>query len=166
MPGLSRSPISGRNISCRETVNPPQTGTIRRAALSDLQTVRKISADAYIPAYQSTIGAVPKPAFEDYRPRIEQGQVWLLEAAGEVVGVMVLEENPDHLLVYSIAVRPDCQGRGYSTALLRCADQRARTCETREVRLYTEPAHGTEYRLVSPLRFRSNRRSTPSQPSG
>jgi ribosomal protein S18 acetylase RimI-like enzyme len=59
-----------------------------------------------------------------------------LEAEGNVVGLIVSEEQPDHLLVYSIAVRPDRQGRGCGKALLRFAEE-ARRCGMREVRLYT-----------------------------
>jgi hypothetical protein len=43
---------------------------IRRANLSDTAAVQRISAEAYTPAYQAICGFVPKPALEDYRPRI------------------------------------------------------------------------------------------------
>jgi ribosomal protein S18 acetylase RimI-like enzyme len=109
----------------------------RRAVPADLEAVQSISADAYIRAYLPVIGAIPKPAREDYHARVERGEVWVLEADGSVVGLIVLEEQPDHLLVYSIAVRPDRQGRGYGKVLLRFADEEARRNGMREVRLYT-----------------------------
>jgi ribosomal protein S18 acetylase RimI-like enzyme len=109
----------------------------RQAVAADLAVVQQISADAYIPAYEAVIGAVPKPAFEDYTPRIERGEAWVLEVDGKPVGVAILEEKPDHLLVYSIAVRPGEQRKGYGRALLRLADQRAIAIGVREVRLYT-----------------------------
>src|SRR5215469_15004483 len=110
---------------------------MRRASLDDVNAVRRISADAYIPAYITVLGTIPKPATEDYGPRIEKGQVWILEVEGEPTGVAVLEECADHLLVYSIAVKPDRQRRGYGTALLDFADQRAIGLGLREIRLYT-----------------------------
>jgi hypothetical protein len=44
----------------------------RRAVLADLEAVQSISADAYTQAYLPVIGAIPKPAREDYRPRVER----------------------------------------------------------------------------------------------
>jgi len=85
----------------------------------------------------AVLGTLPKPATEDYGPRIDNGEVWILDVEGEPTGVAVLEERADHLLVYSIAVRPDAQRKGYGTALLEFADQRATGLGLREVRLYT-----------------------------
>jgi ribosomal protein S18 acetylase RimI-like enzyme len=110
---------------------------IRNATPSDLAVVRQISADAYISAYVPILGYIPKPAEEDYAPRIALKEVWLLERNGCAVGVAVLEEQPDHLLVYSIAVDPREQRQGYGRALLAFADQRAVAIGVPETRLYT-----------------------------
>jgi len=99
--------------------------TIRRADQSDLAVVQGISADAYIAAYVPVLGYIPLPAEEDYGPRIERGEVWLLACGDGDVGVAVLEEHRDHLLVYSVAVRPTEQGKGHGGALLDFADRRA-----------------------------------------
>lgn len=50
------------------------TAKIRRAAPGDADTVQRISADAYIPAYMAVLGTIPKPATEDYGPRIGEGR--------------------------------------------------------------------------------------------
>jgi ribosomal protein S18 acetylase RimI-like enzyme len=113
------------------------TFTIRLAEPSDIEAVQRISAEAYVPAYQTVIGAVPKPAHEDYRPRIERGEVWVLEIAEGPIGLAVLEILAGYLLVYSIAVRPKYQGRGYGRELLVFADQQAIAAGLTEVRLYT-----------------------------
>jgi ribosomal protein S18 acetylase RimI-like enzyme len=110
---------------------------VRRADLSDLGAVQRISADAYAPVYQAVCGFIPKPAFEDYRPRIDRGEVWLFEIDGRPIGVAILEERPDHLMIYSIAVTPDQQGKGHGAALLRFADKRAAAIGVSEIRLYT-----------------------------
>ena len=110
---------------------------IRRADQSDLAVVQGISADAYVAAYVPVLGYIPLPAEEDYRPRIERGEVWLLACGDSYVGVAVLEERRDHLLVYSIAVRPTEQGRGHGRALLDFADQRAIAVGLAVIRLYT-----------------------------
>jgi hypothetical protein len=72
---------------------PTKTSKIRRAAPGDVDIVQRISADAYIPAYMSVLGTIPKPATEDYRPRIERGEVWILEIEGEPTGIVVLERT-------------------------------------------------------------------------
>lgn len=113
------------------------TKAVRAARLSDAAAVQEISAEAYIPVYQAVIGAVPKPAYEDYAGRIERGEVWLLEADDGPAGVLALEPKADHLMVYSIAVRPRYQGRGYGKLLLAFAEQRAAVTGLSEVRLYT-----------------------------
>jgi ribosomal protein S18 acetylase RimI-like enzyme len=102
-----------------------------------LAVVQRISADAYIAAYLPVLGYIPLPAEEDYGPRIERGEVWLLACGDSDVGVAVLEERPDHLLVYSIAVRPTEQGQGHGRVLLDFADQRAAALGVAEIRLYT-----------------------------
>jgi ribosomal protein S18 acetylase RimI-like enzyme len=110
---------------------------IRRADPGDAETVQRISAEAYIPSYMAVLGTVPKPAAEDYGPRVERGEVWIMEIEDEPIGIAVLEENTDHLVIYSIAVRPESQGRGYGRALLDFADSRAVERSLSEVRLYT-----------------------------
>jgi ribosomal protein S18 acetylase RimI-like enzyme len=110
---------------------------IRLANHSDVAVVQQISADAYIPAYTMVPGTIPKPATENYEPRIKKGEVWILEVGGDPTGIAILEENPDHLLIYSIAVKPDAQRNGYGMALLDFADQRAIELGVHEVRLYT-----------------------------
>src|SRR5215472_11788534 len=110
---------------------------VRRADAADLSAVQRISAEAYTPVYQAICGFVPKPALEDYQPRIERGEVWIAEVDGLAVGVAVLEPRPDHLLVYSIAVSPEEQGKGHGAALLRFALEHAAAIAVPEVRLYT-----------------------------
>jgi ribosomal protein S18 acetylase RimI-like enzyme len=116
----------------------PITGVkLRRADTVDKEAVQRISADAYIPAYMAVLGTIPKPATEDYGERIEKGEVWILEVEGEPTGVAILEEYANHLMIYSIAVKPDAQRKGYGSTLLDFADQRAIELGLHQVRLYT-----------------------------
>jgi ribosomal protein S18 acetylase RimI-like enzyme len=118
-----------------------QTGSasviIRQAQLSDAETVQRISADAYTAAYLAVIGAVPAPATEDYRSHIKRGAVWMAEVRGEPRGVIVLSEKPGYVLIYSVAVTPEHQGKGYAKALLSFADRQALAIGARAVRLFT-----------------------------
>lgn len=114
---------------------------LRPAEAADAGLVHRLSADAYIPAYQAVIGAVPKPATEDYTERIARDEVWVLEQGRErvptPVGVLVAEAADEHLAIYSIAVAPAWQGRGFGKALLALAEQLARRRRLPELRLYT-----------------------------
>jgi len=57
------------------TAQSPKSRNIRRAGRADLAVVQQISADAYTPAYMAALGYIPKPAEEDYGPRIDRGEV-------------------------------------------------------------------------------------------
>jgi len=103
----------------------------RLAELTDSEVVQRISADAYVRAYVPVIG------IEDYSERIKRGQVWLLSHENSAAGVLVLEPGDDWLTVYSIAVGPAFQGRGFGRMLLDWADHRATVVGAKELRLYT-----------------------------
>jgi ribosomal protein S18 acetylase RimI-like enzyme len=141
------------------------TVEMRRAGPSDVDTVQGISADAYIPAYMAARGTIPKPATEDYRPRIARGEVWILEVEGEPTAVAVLEENNDHLLIYSIAVKPGAQRKGFGRYLLDFADQQAIELGLHEVRLYTNEQMARNLMLYRQHGFvQVGRRPHPSRP--
>ena len=143
----------------------PTAVKFRRANPLDKRAIQRLSADAYIPAYLAVLGTIPKPATEDYGPRIEKGEIWILEVEGEPTGVAVLEERTDHLLVYSIAVKPDVQRKGYGTALLDFADQRAIRLGLREIRLYTNERMEGNLRLYRRHGFvEIAKRPHPSRP--
>ena len=113
------------------------TAAIRLARPTEAELVQAVSRAAFVPAYEPIIGTAPRPALEDYAPRIARGEVWLLESAAGVVAVLVLESHADHLLVYSIAVLPDHQRQGLAHRLLAFAEQHARRTSQSEIRLYT-----------------------------
>jgi ribosomal protein S18 acetylase RimI-like enzyme len=112
--------------------------SFRLADLTDSELVRAISEEAYVQAYLPVIGAVPKPAREDYGERIAQGQVWILLHEAVTAGVLVLERGEEEwLTIYSIAVSPMFQGRGFGRLLLDWADRMACAAGVAELRLYT-----------------------------
>ena len=147
----------------REPTCPQNTSKIRRAVPGDVDIVQRVSADAYIPAYMSVLGTLPKPATEDYRPRIERGEVWILEIDREPTGIVVLEGNAEHLLIYSIAVKPDAQRKGYGRAWLDFADERAIELRLGRSSALLERADGTKPNAVSTAWFRRSRKATPSK---
>jgi ribosomal protein S18 acetylase RimI-like enzyme len=109
---------------------------IRPAHPSEVDTLRDVVHAAYL-HYIPRIGKPPGPMLDDYAARIADGQAWVLEDAGRVLGILVLEETPDGFLLDNIAVSPEGQGKGYGRALIEFAEAEARRRGFAEIRLYT-----------------------------
>ena len=77
---------------------------------------------------------------DDYAKVIREEEAWVVECAGRLVGLLVRQAQPDHLLLENVAVSPDSQNLGIGRLLLDLADRRARELEFSEVRLYTNVA--------------------------
>ncbi|UQU61419.1 GNAT family N-acetyltransferase [Couchioplanes caeruleus] len=110
--------------------------TVRPATASDVDTLRRLTAAAF-EKYVPRLGRDPKPMHNDYREAVSAGRVWVAVAAGEIVGLALLVPHEDHLLLDTVAVSPDAQGRGVGGRLLELADEQARQAGRPEVRLCT-----------------------------
>ncbi|MGH2616177.1 MAG: GNAT family N-acetyltransferase [Thermomicrobiales bacterium] len=109
---------------------------IRAALPDDADAVRAIVQDAY-GHYVARIGMRPGPMRDDYDRRIDAGQVWVLQEDGEIVGLVVLEDQPDALLLDNVAVAPAAQGKGFGRALIAFAEAEALRRGYGELWLYT-----------------------------
>lgn len=108
-----------------------------RAAPEDLEAVQTLTAAAYRP-WTDLLGAPPLPVTTDYAPRIAAGEVWLLRRDPfGLAGLLVLEFQADHGLIFSVAVAPGFQGQGHGVNLLRHAERLVREAGHGEIRLYT-----------------------------
>lgn len=137
---------------------------IRRARPDDLDAIVTLTEQAYA-QYTQTWDAPPIPVTEDYRPRIADGDVWLLEQEGDLAGLIVLEREPDHIMIFSVAVSPNFQGWGYGRRLLEWAETRARDAGLDEVRLYTNARMERNIALYGAFGYREiGRRPNPSRP--
>ncbi|HEX4172131.1 MAG TPA: GNAT family N-acetyltransferase [Acetobacteraceae bacterium] len=87
--------------------------------------------------YVARIGTPPGPMRDDYPRRIADRQVWVLEDAGDAVGILVLEESAAGLLLDNIAVLPRHQGKGHGRALMQFAEAVAGRRGYNHIRLYT-----------------------------
>jgi ribosomal protein S18 acetylase RimI-like enzyme len=113
--------------------------TTRKAGPDDAGAVTGVVHAAYV-HYVARIGQRPAPMGADYVALIEAGSVWVAELAGQVVGVLVLQAYPDHLLIENVAVSPNAQGGGIGTCLLDLAEREAGAAGLGEIRLYTNQA--------------------------
>ena len=138
--------------------------TIRKAVVGDLQAVVSLTTAAYAP-YNAILDAPPIPVTEDYAPRIERGEVWLLESGGELAGVLTLERHVDHAMIFSVAVSPAFQGKGFGIKLLNHADQQTRLWGLPETRLYTNAKMERNIALYLAYGYReTGRRPNPYRP--
>jgi len=137
---------------------------MRPARLDDLAAVFSLTSDAYAP-YIPLFGGPPIPVTEDYAPRIERGEVWLLEDSSALAGLIVLERHPDHAMIFSVAVSPAFQGKKLGIKLLGFADEQARSWGLPEVRLYTNSLMERNIALYSAYGYReTGRRPNPYRP--
>jgi ribosomal protein S18 acetylase RimI-like enzyme len=109
---------------------------IRRALEAEAETVHRVVHAAYA-HYIDRIGKPPGPMLDDYAQRIADGQTWVLDDAGRIVGILVLEEGTDGFLLDNIAVLPECHGKGHGRVLMEFAEAEALRRGYRELRLYT-----------------------------
>ncbi|MBF6330507.1 GNAT family N-acetyltransferase [Nocardia transvalensis] len=112
---------------------------IRQAHPNDTAAVSKLVRTAYA-HYVERMGREPTPMTADYARLIEAGEVWVAEQANVIVGILVLEVHPDHLLLENIAVSRDVRGTGLGRRLLEFTESFARQHNLSEIRLYTNEA--------------------------
>jgi ribosomal protein S18 acetylase RimI-like enzyme len=110
--------------------------TIRRAAQGDAVAATSCTEAAYV-KYVERLGRAPEPTTADYGEVVAEHQVWVAESAGICLAALVLMVRADHMLIYSIAVDPEHQGRGLGRSLMALAEDEARRRNVDELRLYT-----------------------------
>jgi len=109
---------------------------LRRAVLSDLDTLVALQKDAYA-ANAPILGVEPLPLRADYAAVLRDREVWITSDEAGATGALILDPAPDHMLIWSIATAPRLQGRGLGTRLLAAAEVRARQLGLRTLWLYT-----------------------------
>lgn len=113
---------------------------IRPAGPDDAGAVDGIVQRAYA-HYVDRIGRRPGPMDANYVEKVERGDVSLAVEADQVIGFIVLiEEEPDSLLIENVAVEPARQSQGIGRALLAFAEDVAEEAGLTELRLYTHVA--------------------------
>jgi ribosomal protein S18 acetylase RimI-like enzyme len=113
--------------------------SLRRATQADAAAIAELVERAY-DKYVARIGRRPAPMDADHAALIDTAIMWVLTSDEGMLASMVTMVMDDHLLLESIAVAPQAQGRGYGALLLRRADDDAREAGLSEVRLYTNAA--------------------------
>jgi ribosomal protein S18 acetylase RimI-like enzyme len=97
---------------------------IRQATSADVPAISAMTLAAY-EIYLALLGRKPTPMDRNYDECVAAGQVWLLCEGEFPRGLIVLEDQLDEVLIYSIAVDPRFQSRGLGRKLLAFAERYA-----------------------------------------
>jgi GNAT superfamily N-acetyltransferase len=112
---------------------------IRAAGGGDVAAIEALVERAY-GGYIERIGLRPGPMDDDHGEQVRRGLVHVAEDGGgdpEIVGVIVLVEGEDRLVIENVAVDPARQGEGIGRRLLEFAEETARRAGAGTVALYT-----------------------------
>ena len=113
---------------------------MRTATPDDVGDIERIVRAAFAP-YVARIGREPAPMTADYhRVVAHTDDAYVLVDQGGTVGVLIIVEKADHLLIETLAVDAACQGLGYGKVLLTFAENQARERGYMQTRLYTNAA--------------------------
>jgi len=93
----------------------------------------------------------------DYDRAVRDHEIDLFHADGELIALIELIRNPDHLFIENVAVTPARQGRGIGRRLLAHAEQKARDQGVPEIRLATNSAFESNIRLYLSVGYRIDR---------
>ncbi len=108
----------------------------RVANQSDIITTARLIFESYAP-YIPIMGKIPPTIFEDFGEHITRGNLWLLSIGKDVIGMVVLTPNGDHMLLQSMGINPAHQGFGFGRTLLRFSERLARSMGMSSIKLYT-----------------------------
>ncbi|NVK33990.1 MAG: GNAT family N-acetyltransferase [Rhodobacteraceae bacterium] len=109
---------------------------LRRASSQDAPSISWLAERCYAP-WHRIMGIKPQPLDADYHQIIHQDEVWLSKAQSTPAASLVLRQELEHLLLWSITVLPSLNGRGIGNKLLDFTFERAKALELMEVRLFT-----------------------------
>ncbi|MFN8440798.1 MAG: GNAT family N-acetyltransferase [Caldilineaceae bacterium] len=139
----------------------PNLPIIRLATEDDVAAIVALTDAAYR-KFLPRLGRKPQPMTTDYQQFIKQHSMWLLEIDQRLVGVLALKHEIDSLLIYSVAIDPTEQKRGYGRLLLAHAEDEAKQAGYRSVRLYTNVLMEENIALYKRIGYQETRREVLS----
>ena len=125
---------------------------IRKARATDADAIERIVADAYRPLAER-MDKPPMPMLEDYPARIGEGVVDVIEDQDVVLGMIILVDQPDALMLENVAVAAEAQGRGVGRRLIDHAEVEARRRGQDRIRLYTHVTMVENQRMYAHLGY-------------
>lgn len=123
--------------------------TIRRAEHRDADGLAACMDAAY-ESYAARIPDMPAVS-EGCAEEIAKFQVWVAEAAGDIVGGLVLVPEEGFMLLANVAVHPEHRGTGLGRAFMTLTDEEASAQGFPELRLSTHAEMPENVRLYTHL---------------
>jgi GNAT superfamily N-acetyltransferase len=131
--------------------------TLLQATLADVEAISALTDDAYA-KYIPLIGRKPLPMTADYSRMVIENTIWLLNVEDHLAGVLVLEYEPESMLIYSVAIQPEYQKQGLGLRLLAWAEQQALKAGYQTIRLYTNELFTYNIKLYQSLGYQETGR--------
>ena len=103
-------------------MNTHEQIAIRKAAPDDAGIISTLTDAAYA-KYVPLMGRKPQPMTADYQQILAKHPVWIAWVDEQPAGVLVLNHEPEDMLIYSVAISPEYQKRGLGRRFLPSADR-------------------------------------------
>lgn len=125
----------------------------RPARPDDAPAVAALVDAAFAP-YLPRLGRPPGPMLQDWAANVAAGEVFVVaDETGPLDALARLVAEPEALLLDTLAVRPDRQGRGLGGALVAFAETEVRRRGLPRLRLYTNALMPENVALYERLGF-------------
>jgi len=110
--------------------------SIRHATDADATAIQHCVKAAYH-SYIERLGRPPGPMLDDYARVVQQHHTYVVELDGKIVGLVVLIEQENGILLDNVAVDPAYQGKGIGRLLIDFAETKSRELGYQNLDLYT-----------------------------
>jgi ribosomal protein S18 acetylase RimI-like enzyme len=129
----------------------------RRAVIADAIALNALARAAYA-IYLPVIGREPQPMATDWQTLFASQEIWTVDGPSGPLASLALEVEPDHVVIWSVAVLPEYQGKGLGRRLLEFAEARSRELRRPEIRLFTNAKMVRNIALYRSLGYAETRR--------
>ena len=97
----------------------------RPATAADATGIAECVRAAYT-HYIERIGRAPGPMLDDYDQVVRDHRAYVVEADADIIGVLVLMDKEDGIILDNVAILPSRQGEGLGRRLVEHAESEAR----------------------------------------
>ncbi len=125
---------------------------IRPAHIGDIAFLEACARETY-GGYVEAIGRQPAPMVFDFRSRLGEMPIEVMETDATSVGYLVWYLNEDHLFLESIAISTRYQGHGFARLAIVHLEKQAMAASRRAIELYTNEKMADNLTLYPHLGF-------------